>query len=134
MNIFISYAQEDASRISVVTYALDAWNLKYWIPPRGEANAPQTNQIQQMITGADAFLRLCTPAIPRSYWMTLEQTAFLTMQAEDFRQSGTQRRRLINIVLDSAYQRRPFDYADTIIDASSGESWRDTLRAALVTP
>ena len=132
MNIFISYAQEDMARIGVITYALDSWNLKYWVPPRQDANATQTNQVQQILTETDAFLRICTPATPRSYWMTLEQTAFLSFQSEDFRKGGPQLRKLINIVLDGTYQKKPFDYADPIIDASSGERWRNELHDVLL--
>lgn len=133
MKVFVSYAQEDAQRLAAITQALTTWQATYWLPPRSETSATQNTQIQQALTQTDVFLRICTTATPRSYWMTFEQTAFLSMQAEEYRQSRQIKRKLINLVLDKNYQREPFDYADPIVEAVDLDdvAWQSALHAAL---
>ncbi|MGH2514104.1 MAG: TIR domain-containing protein [Ktedonobacterales bacterium] len=136
MNLFISYAEEDANRIAPVCQALASWGLSYWTPPRGTMGAEQNAQIQRALPGTNAFLRICTSYTSRSYWMTFEQTALLALQAEEYRQTGRRTRMLINVILDKAYRRQPFDYADPVVEATDlqSETWREALRALLFNP
>jgi hypothetical protein len=111
MRVFVSFAQEDLQKITPVCQSLDAGQ-------------------------ADIFLRICTANTPRSYWMTMEQTAFHAVEAEEYRQMGHLNRKVINLILDKQYQRLPFDYADPIIDATDLQdmAWRKALYTALFTP
>ena len=70
---------------------------------------------------------------PGHFWMTFEQTAFLAMQAEEYRQAQQNKRKLINVVLDANYQREPFGYADPSIVATdlADAAWQTELHAAL---
>jgi hypothetical protein len=113
--------------------ALAAWQLTYWAPLRDPQNPENDAAIQRALPQADIFLRICTAHTPYSYWMTMEQSAFHNAQAEEFRQTGQLRRRMINLVLDQQYLRQPFDYADPIIDASNpnNPAWRQQLYAAI---
>ena len=133
MNVFISYAQEDTQRIVPICQALTSWQVSFWAPPRTDVNTEQNAQIQQSLTQTDILLRICSPATPRSYWMTFEQTAFLSLQAAQYRQQQQVAQKLINLILDASYQREPFDYADPIIDATSlnDNTWQTALHAAI---
>lgn len=63
--------------------------------------------------------------------MTFEQTAFLAAQAEEYRKTDQLNRKLINLILDKKYQRLPFDYVDTMIDATAlnEATWHKALYA-----
>ena len=65
--------------------------------------------------------------------MTFEQTAYLAAQAEEYRSTGHLARRLINLIMDTNYKLLPFDYADTIVDATDARDpgWRKALYAAV---
>jgi predicted transcriptional regulator len=136
MRVFVSYAQEDAQRIAPVCQALAAWQLTYSAPTHDAMNPEQNTSIQQSLTQSDIFLRMCTAYTPQSYWMTFEQTAFLAVQAEEYRQSGKVARKLINVILDKQYQRLPFDYADPMVDATQTRDtdWQNALYAAIFAP
>jgi hypothetical protein len=135
LRVFVSFAEEDAAAIPLISTALSAWQLTYWAPLREPTNPEQDAAIQRGLTQADIFLRICTGNTPRSYWMTMEQTAFLVAQAEEYRQSGQLHRRLINLVIDEQYRRQPFDYADPTIDATNFNDsiWQEQLYTALFT-
>jgi hypothetical protein len=99
-------------------------------------NPEQNTSIQQGLAQSDIFLRMCTAYTPRSYWMTFEQTAFLAVQAEEYRQSGKVAHKLINVILDKQYQRLPFDYADPMVDATGTRDtdWQKALYTAIFSP
>jgi hypothetical protein len=133
--VFVSFAEEDAPRIAPVIAALSAWQTTYWAPVRDPYQPENDAAIQRGLTQADIFLRICTGNTPRSYWMTMEQTAFHIAQGEEYKQSGQLRRRLVNLVIDEKYRRRPFDYADPIIDATDrNHPWQQQLYAAIFGP
>lgn len=133
MNVFISYAQEDTKHTSAISQLLTSWNVISWAPPRANMNQQLSAQIQQALTQSDIFLRVCTSATLRSYWMNFEQTAFLSLQSDEYRRSQRIAKKLINIIFDKDYHRLPFDYADPTIDASDPNSdvWQETLHAML---
>jgi hypothetical protein len=118
MRIFVSFAQEDLQNIMPVCQTLDAWQVTYWAPVRDPASPEQNAAVERGMGQADIFLRICTTHTPLSYWMTMEQTAFHAVQAEEYRQMGHLSRKVINLILEKQYQRLPFDYADPIIDAT----------------
>jgi TIR domain len=134
MKVFVSHAQEDTQRATPICQALAAWQLTYWAPERGELSPEQSLVIQRGLIQADIFLRICTANTSRSYWMTFEQTAYLAAQAEEYRSTGHLARKLINLIMDTSYKVLPFDYADTIVDATDvrNPGWREALYAAIL--
>ncbi len=133
MPVFISYDQADAGRVTSISQLLTAWGVPNWMPPRENISAAQHTQIQAALAQADTLLRVCTAATPQSYWMTLEQAAYLSILADEFRVRQQLARKLINVRLDKSYRLQPFDYADPIIDASDpqGSPWQADLHRAL---
>jgi hypothetical protein len=136
MRVFVSFAQEDLQNIAPVCQALDAWQVIYWAPVRDPVDPEQNAAIERGLRQADIFLRICTANTPRSYWMTMEQTAFHGVQAEEYRQMGHLSHKMINLIMDKQYQSLPFDFADPIIDATDLQdmAWRKALYTALFTP
>jgi outer membrane protein assembly factor BamB len=119
--VYVSHAPEDSARCAALLAALDAWELDYWFE-RTNQGAPTdelSQQAWQAITTCDYFLRVCTPAAPRSQRMGQEASAFRGMQAADQRHGKDTRRTLINIILDPGYQREPFDNATLFIDTTN---------------
>jgi len=118
--VFISHSHEDNARCAPVLAALDAWGVDYWFDTQGLGAGQQlTDRIQQEITRRDVFLRICTAATQRSFWMNLEANAFRGLQAEDRRRRRGDQRLLINLILDGDYSREPFDNATLFLDAAS---------------
>jgi hypothetical protein len=132
--VFISHAHDDNERCAPLLAALDAWGVDYWFDARRmEAGDDLSHAIQRAIAERDLFLRICTPAAQRSYWVRLETGAFRGLQARQHRAGGDAIRVLINLILDPAYEPEPFDYAHIFIDATSKprRAWLDELRRAL---
>ncbi|HEV2457329.1 MAG TPA: TIR domain-containing protein [Ktedonobacterales bacterium] len=144
--VFISHAHDDNDRCAPLLAALDAWGVDYWFDTRRmEAGDDLSHAIQRAIAERDLFLRICTPAAQRSYWVRLETGAFRGLQARQHRAGGDTTRVLINLILDPAYEPEPFDYAHIFIDATSkprrgaaaprrseeSRAWLDELRRAL---
>ncbi|WIG59313.1 MAG: hypothetical protein OJF49_002060 [Ktedonobacterales bacterium] len=133
-HVFISHAHDDNDRCAPLLAALDAWGVDYWFDTnRLEAGDDLSHAIQRAIAERDIFLRICTPAAQRSYWMRLEAGAFRGLQASEHSANGETYRVLINLILDPAYQPEPFDYAHLFIDTASKPRriWLDDLRRAL---
>jgi TIR domain len=134
--VFISCASDDSHYVGPITQILDKWGISYWAPPsqRESESRALSEEMNQALEKATIFLRLCTNATPRSYWMTLEQTAFLSLQADDFRINHAEKRKLINIVCDEHYHFEPFDYADTIITTynATPDKWQKELQEKLL--
>lgn len=132
--VFISHAHDDNERCAPLLAALDAWGVDYWFDTRRlEAGDDLSQEIQRAIAARDIFLRICTPAAQRSYWVKLETGAFRGLQARQHRAGGDPARVLINLILDAAYQPEPFDFAHIFIDASAKprREWLEELRRAL---
>jgi hypothetical protein len=95
---------------------LDAWGLDYFFDTQGLGAGQQLNEtIQREISSRDILLRVCSAATQRSFWMSLEVSAFRGLQANDHRQGHSDRRLLINLILDGDYSREPFDAATLFI-------------------
>lgn len=117
--VFISHSHDDNARCAPLLAALDAWGVDYFFDTQGLGAGQQLNErIQQEINSRDIFLRICTAAVQRSYWMSLEVNAFRGLQAAE-RKRGRGRRVLINLILDGDYSREPFDNATLFIDGAS---------------
>ena len=135
--VFISHAQEDTARSAPLLAALDAWGIAYVFegPHKGD-DLQLSDRTQAAISDASVFLRICTNAIKRSYWMSLESGAFLGLQSDDHRQGRGEARTLINLILDRDYTVEPFDRAGVLIDATKEPVgvWVNRLREALGLP
>ena len=132
--VFISHAHDDNERCAPLLAALDAWGVDYWFDTRRlEAGDDLSHAIQKAIAARDIFVRICTPAAQRSYWVRLETGAFRGLQARQHRGGGEATRVLINLILDAAYDPEPFDFAHIFIDASARprREWLAELRRAL---
>jgi outer membrane protein assembly factor BamB len=132
--VFISHSQEDAARCAPLLAALDAWGVEYiFEAPRKGVELHLSERTQMAISECPIFLRICTNAIRRSYWMSLEAGAFLGLQAEDHRQGRSDARALVNLILDRDYTFEPFDRAGVLIDATKEPVgvWVNRLREAL---
>src|SRR5260370_20676321 len=68
--------------------------------------------------------------------MSLEAGAFLSLQADDHRAGQVGRRTLVNLILDPAYRREPFDSAAPVLDATDPArfNWINELRQGLALP
>lgn len=131
--VFISHAHDDNARCAPLLAALDAWNVDYWFDTQQLGPGDDLSQgIQHAIAERDIFIRICTPAAKRSYWMKLETGAFRGLQARAHR-TGDDTRVLINLILDASYEPEPFDYAHIFVDATNKaqRAWLDELRRAL---
>ena len=132
--VFISHSHDDNVLVMPLLTALDAWGIDYWFDVQGlSAGQRLDERIQREMATRDVFLRVCTGALQRSFWSSLEVTAFRGLQADDRQKGRSDRRLLINVILDRDYQREPFDGATTYIDAvnMSRSAWMGELRRAL---
>jgi outer membrane protein assembly factor BamB len=135
--VFISHSQEDAARCAPLLAALDAWGITYVFEGQHKGDDLQlSDRTQAAISDASVFLRICTNAIKRSYWMSLESGAFLGLQSDDHRQGRGEARTLINLILDRDYTVEPFDRSGIVIDATKEQPgvWVNRLREALGLP
>lgn len=135
--VFVSHAQEDEQRCAALLRALDDWGVDYWYDRHEQgAGAPLSEKAQLDLAECSIFLRICTRNTQRSYWMSIETGAFLGLQADDHRAGKAGLRTLINLILDPAYVREPFDRTTTVIDASdrTQPGWVNNLRTVLGLP
>src|SRR5262249_33508090 len=95
-NIFVSCVSPNDPRVALLLGALRAWGLSYATSaqqsPTGELGN-LSEMTQQAIAMCDVFLRVCTQATKRSYWMSLEAGAFLGVQSDDHRRGEPGRHR-----------------------------------------
>lgn len=133
--VFISHSHDDNARCAPLLSALDAWGVNYWFDTEGGLSAGQhlTERVQQALGQNDIFLRICTAATQRSFWMSLEVSAFRGLIAADLQSGRGSKRVLINLILDGDYTREPFDNATLFIDAASRprQVWLGELAKAL---
>lgn len=131
--VFISHAHDDIPRCQPLLDALRSWGVDYWFDVQSlSAGQDLSQRIQDAIRQRDVFIRICTPAAQRSYWMRLEAGAFRGLEA----QSARGQRAFINLILDADYVPEPFDHASVLIDAARqpAEKWQRELRHALGIP
>jgi outer membrane protein assembly factor BamB len=134
--VFISHAREDIARAASLVKWLSAWGVDYWLEAQAQESGQLAQNTQAALAESGVFLRICTPAANRSYWMSLELGAFLSLQADEQRRGVANRRLLVSLILDPDYQRQPFDHSNPIIDATTKPQteWLSELRALLDLP
>jgi outer membrane protein assembly factor BamB len=134
--VFISHAREDTARAASLVKWLSAWGVDNWFEAQAQESGQLAQTAQMALTESAVFLRICTPAATRSYWMSLELGAFLSLQADEQRRGMANRRLLVSLILDPDYQRQPFDHSNPIIDATTKPQaeWLSELRAVLDLP
>jgi outer membrane protein assembly factor BamB len=135
-HIYISHTHEDEARCAPLLDLLDAWNVDYWFDRQQGGGRELSTRAQRALSECSVLLRICTPAANRSYSMSLEAGAFLSLQANDHRAGQVGRRTLVNLILDPAYRREPFDSAAPVLDATDPArfSWINELRQGLALP
>lgn len=131
--VFVSYATEDAAICEALVALLREWGTECWFDQRARTGGPVSDQAQQALTTCDVFLRICTADANHSYWMDIESAAVLSLEAEAHRATGRTSRLLINLLIDDAYRRMPFDTGTTFIDVMHlpPAAWVGQLRQAL---
>jgi outer membrane protein assembly factor BamB len=135
-HVYISHTHEDEARCAPLLDLLDAWNVDYWFDRQQGGGRELSTRAQRALSECSVLLRICTPAANRSYSMSLEAGAFLSLQADDHRAGQVGRRTLVNLILDPAYRREPFDSAAPVLDATDPArfSWINELRQGLAQP
>src|SRR5262245_47573416 len=135
--VFICHAQEDNERCASLLTALESWGVRYFFETgsiaSGQALAQRT---QRAIVESPIFLRICSGEAQRSYWVTLETGALLSLKADEYRAGRADAHRLINLIIDRRYLREPFDTGTIVISTldTPRERWVNELRAALGLP
>ena len=129
--VFISHTHADNALCQPLLAALDAWGVDYWFDTQQlEPGQHLSERLQQAIRDRDIFVRICTANTAQSYWMTLEQSAFRSLQLGDQqgtagggKAAGSQRgqrgrqRVIVNLVLDPRFVPGPADAADYVVEA-----------------
>jgi outer membrane protein assembly factor BamB len=116
--VFISHAHADNILCQPLLAALDAWGVDYWFDTQQlEPGQNLSDRLQQAIRDRDIFIRICTANTPQSYWMTLELSAFRSLQLGDQQQTRRSRRVTVNLVLDPRFVPGPADTADYVVAA-----------------
>jgi len=136
IHVYISHTHEDEARCAPLLDLLDAWNVDYWFDRQQGGGRELSTRAQRALSECSVLLRICTPAANRSYSMSLEAGAVLSLQADDHRAGQVGRRTLVNLILDPAYRREPFDSAAPVLDATDPArfSWINELRQGLALP
>lgn len=135
--IFICHAQEDNERCASLLAALVAWDVPYFFATAGITSGQMLGQhAQRAIAECPIFLRICSGEAQRSYLVSLETGAFLSLKADEYRAGHPNAHRLINLIIDRRYLREPFDTATVVISTLDmpRERWVNELRAALGLP
>lgn len=136
MKVFVSHDHEDTKRCAGLLRTLDAWGVSYYFDYAEDLFGQQlSNRVQAELAQSQVFVRVCTRATSRSYWMSIENGAFMGLIADEQR-SGRSGRHIVSLILDAGYQREPFDVSTTVVDAtdSAHPQWVNALRAALELP
>lgn len=135
--VYVSHTDEDIVRCQPLLQALGVWQIPAYFDSTDRRSAQNlAKESQQTLVECDILLRVCTRFTNRSYWMSIEAGAFLSLQADDQRAGQPNRHRIVNLVLDLRYVPEPFDVnaANVEADASAGSGWVNDLRRALGLP
>lgn len=134
VTVFISHADEDIQRCAPLLRALDAWQVSYYFDALDRrASQSLSLETQQALVECEILLRICTRSTARSYWMSIEVGAFLSLQADDHKANQPERRKMVNLILDPQFKPEPFDISATAVDATNARwpGWVNDLRRAL---
>lgn len=134
-SVYVSHTDEDIARCEPLLRTLGTWQIPaYFDSTDRRSTNGLAAQSQQALVECDMLLRVCTRFTNRSYWMSIESGAFLSLQADDQRSGTPDRRRIVNLILDPRYAPEPFDVNGVSIDATNtrlGGAWVNDLRRAL---
>jgi outer membrane protein assembly factor BamB len=136
-SVYISCASSDTPLLDMVSAALDAWEVVYTsleqpkIATAGQMMLPEN--AQAAIRQAEVFLRLCTTATASSASMAQELHFFRALEVGDRSKRRSDKRTLINLILDAGYQREPFDAVTLFVDTAGKTRafWLDELARPL---
>lgn len=137
VKVFISHSDEDIQRCAPLLRTLDSWQVSYYFDALDRRSAQNlTQETQQALVECAIALRICTRFTTRSYWMSIEAGAFLSLQADDHKANLPERRKMVNLILDPAYVPEPFDISASVVDATNTRwpGWVNDLRRALDLP
>jgi eukaryotic-like serine/threonine-protein kinase len=132
--VFISHTDEDIQRCAPLLRMLESWQVSYHFDALDRRSGQVLSQeSQQALVDCEALLRICTRFTNRSYWMSIEAGALLSLQADDHRAGQPERRKIINLILDPAYTPEPFDINSIVVDTTDTRrpGWVNDLRRAL---
>lgn len=135
--VFICHAREDNERCASLLAALKSWGVLYFFEAEGVVSGQTLAQrTQRAIIESPIFLRICSGEAQRSYWVSLETGAFLSLKADEYRAGRPDAHRLVNLIIDKRYLREPFDTGTVVISTvdTPREQWVNELRAALGLP
>ena len=134
--IYVSHAGDDEAICAPLLDLLDSWHVDYWFDRQQGGGRQLSARAQKALSECHVLLRVCTRAANRSYSMSLDAGAFLSMQADDHRAGRDGVRSVVNLILDPEYRREPFDGTAPVLDASdlATFAWVNGLRAALGLP
>jgi outer membrane protein assembly factor BamB len=136
-SVYISCSTSDTSLLDMLSAALDAWEMAHThieqpeIVLAGAQMLPEN--AQGAIRQAEVFLRLCTTATSSSASMAEELHFFRALEVEDRSKRRGERRTLVNLILDTGYQREPFDDVTLFINTAGKTRafWLDELARPL---
>jgi outer membrane protein assembly factor BamB len=131
---FLCYAPQDRGHCIPLTAALDAWEVSHTaLAPEEQPVAGLTSGTEQHIRDCEIFLRLCTGATRDSLPVHQATELFRDLLARERRSGRGGRRRLVNVVMDPAYELDAIDqktlYVDTANKARS--LWLEELATPL---
>ncbi len=134
--VYVSHAGDDEAICAPLLDLLDSWHVDYWFDRQQGGGRQLSARAQKALSECHVLLRVCTRAANRSYSMSLDAGAFLSMQADDHRAGRDGLRTVVNLILDPEYRREPFDGTAPILEASDPAqfAWVNGLRAALGLP
>ncbi len=103
--VFVSHAYEDNDRCAPLLAALRVWGVDHWFDLQDmTAGSNVSQRIQQAPQDRDVLLRVCTPALQRSFFGQMEGDMFVNLQAQDHNLGRPDKRKIINLMLDNGYK------------------------------
>src|SRR5215813_1880103 len=114
--VFICHAREDNQRCASLLATLQSWGVLYFFEAEGIVSGQALAQrTQRAMIENPIFLRICSGEAQRSYWVSLETGAFLSLKADEYRAGRPNAHRLVNLIIDKRYLREPFDTGTVVI-------------------
>jgi outer membrane protein assembly factor BamB len=131
--VFISHTHQDNALCDLLTSALDAWEVDYWVDlDQLSAGQELIDTITRTMGSRDIFMRVCTEAARQSPWVDQEQTLARSLRAPN--RSG--HRLMINLLMAPSYHPTEAEEREVVIDATqmTPGPWIDRLRQTLGIP
>ena len=129
---FVCFAPEDTERTLPVLAALDAWEVTH-TENTSTADRRLTPAAQQAIRECTIFVRICTGATLNSSLVNQATDQFRQLLARDRQEHQRDHKKLVNLILDPAYQLQPADL-NTLYITTQGKTralWLEELSVPL---